>query len=233
MYLRKVKQKKTGRVYVSIVESFRDKETKKTKSRTIKSLGYLDELIKQYPDPIKHFEGVIAEMNIERLNCNADILVKYKPSEQLSVGTNNRKNFGYAAFSSIYHSLEIDKFLINRQRSTKIEANTNNIMKLLVYSRLFNPSSKKNAYENREQFFENSNYSLDDIYRALTFFNKKGNELQLWINDKVKAKYGRDTSLVYYDVTNYYFESDAEDDFRKKGVSKEHRPNPIVQMGLF
>src|SRR6056297_1014084 len=233
MYLRKVKQKKTGRVYVSIVESYRDKETKKTKSRTIKSLGYLDELIHEYPDPIKHFEGVIAKMNTERLNGNSDILLKYNPSEKLLVGTNNRSNFGYSAFSSIYHELEIDKFLINRQRSTKIEANTNNIMKLLVYSRLLNPGSKKQAYENRGQFFENSNYSLDDIYRALTFFNKKGNELQLWINDKVKAKYGRDTSLVYYDVTNYYFESDAEDDFRKKGVSKEHRPNPIVQMGLF
>jgi len=233
MYLRKVKEKKTGRVYVSIVESYRDKETKKTKSRTIKSLGYLDELIHKYPYPIKHFEGVIAKMNTERLNGNADILLKYKPSDKLLIGTNNRSNFGYSAFSSIYHELEIDKFLINRQRSTKIEANTNNIMKLLVYSRLLNPGSKKQAYENRGQFFENSNYSLDDIYRALTFFNKKGNELQLWINDKVKAKYGRDTSLVYYDVTNYYFESDAEDDFRKKGVSKEHRPNPIVQMGLF
>ena len=233
MYLRKVNQKHTGRIYLSIVESYRDKETKKTRSRTIKSLGYMDELINEYPDPIKHFENEIDRMNHEKSKNDVDILVKYKSSEKLSVGTNNRKNFGYAAFSSIYHTLEIDKFLINRQRSTKIEANTNHIMKLLLYSRLLNPSSKKQAYEQRDTFFEKTNYSLDDVYRALSFFNDKGNELQLWINNKIKENYDRDTSLVYYDVTNYYFESDKADDFRRKGVSKEHRPNPIVQMGLF
>jgi len=233
MYLRKVKQKNTGRTYLSIVEGYRDKETKKPRSRTIKSLGYLDDLMKEYPDPIKHFEEVIVIMKQEKADNEIDILVKYKSTEKLNVGTNNRKNFGYAAFSSIYHELEIDKFLINRQRSTKIEASTNNIMKLLVYSRLLKPGSKKAAFDNKETYFEKTNYSLDDLYRALSFFNKKGNELQLWINDKIKAKYGRDTSLVYYDVTNYYFESEKEDDFRRKGVSKEHRPNPIVQMGLF
>jgi len=233
MYLRKVKQKNTGRTYLSIVEGYRDKETKKPRSRTIKSLGYLDDLMKEYTDPIKHFEEVIVIMKQEKADNEIDILVKYKSTEKLNVGTNNRKNFGYAAFSSIYHELEIDKFLINRQRSTKIEASTNNIMKLLVYSRLLKPGSKKAAFDNKETYFEKTNYSLDDLYRALSFFNKKGNELQLWINDKIKAKYGRDTSLVYYDVTNYYFESEKEDDFRRKGVSKEHRPNPIVQMGLF
>ena len=233
MYLRKVKQKKTGRTYLSIVEGYRDKETKKPRSKTIESLGYLDDLVKKYPDPIKHFEEVIEKMKLDKSKNEIDILVKYKSSEKLELGTNNRKNFGYAAFSSIYHELEIDKFLINRQRSTKIEASTNNIMKLLVYSRLLNPGSKKAAFDNRDTYFEKTNYSIDDVYRALTFFNQKGNELQLWINDKIKANYGRDTSLVYYDVTNYYFESEKEDDFRRKGVSKEHRPNPIVQMGLF
>jgi len=233
MYLRKMKQKHTGRTYLSIVEGYRDKETKKSKSRTIQSLGYLDELIKEYPDPIKHFEEVIEEMKRNKADSEVDILVKYKSSEKLMVGTNNRKNFGYAAFSSIYHTLEIDKFLINRQRSTKIEASMNNIMKLLVFSRLLDPGSKKKAFDQRNTFFEKTNYTLDDVYRALSFFNEKGNELQLWINDRIKDNYGRDTSLVYYDVTNYYFESDKEDEFRRKGVSKEHRPNPIVQMGLF
>jgi len=233
MYLRKMKQKNTGRTYLSIVEGYRDKETRKSKSRTIQSLGYLDELVEDYPDPIKHFEKIIEEMKLKKADEEVDVSVKYKSSEKLSVGTNNRKNFGYAAFSSIYHTLEIDKFLINRQRSTKIEANTNHMMKLLVNSRLLEPGSKKKAYDNRDQFFEKTNYSLDDVYRSLSFFNEKGNELQLWINDRIKENYGRDTSLVYYDVTNYYFESDKEDDFRRKGVSKEHRPNPIVQMGLF
>ncbi|BEP29561.1 IS1634 family transposase [Helicovermis profundi] len=233
MYLRKIKQKKSGRTYLSIVESYRDKETKKPRSRTIQSLGYLDELYKDYTDPIEHFENIVKEMNHESSVKEIDVLVKYKSSEKLSIGTNNRKNFGYAALSSIYHTLEIDKFLINRQRSTKIEANTNHIMKLLINSRLLEPGSKKQAYDNRDMFFEKTNYSLDDVYRSLSFFNEKSNELQLWINDRIKENYSRDTNLVYYDVTNYYFESDKTDDFRRKGVSKEHRPNPIVQMGLF
>ncbi len=233
MYLKKSKNNKTGRTYLAIAESYRDKETKKSKSRTIKSLGYLDELENDFLDPIDHFTKLVNEMENQRLSEKEKIKVEFSSDEKLIVNTNNRKNFGYAAFSSIYHTLEIDKFLVNRQRSTKIEANTNHIMKLLVYSRLLNPGSKKQAYENRESFFEKTNYSLDDVYRTLSFFNDKSNELQLWINKRIKSKYDRDSSLVYYDVTNYYFESDKTDDFRKKGVSKEHRPNPIVQMGLF
>ncbi len=233
MFLKKTKNNKTGRTYLSVVESYRDKTTGKSKRRTIKSFGYFDELEKIYNDPIKYCNHEIEKLIEESCVENSPIKFQIRPKEMLQIGTNNRKNFGYAAFSSIYHTLEIDKFLINRQRSTKIEASTNNIMKLLVFSRLLNPGSKKKAYENRDDFFERSNYSLDDVYRALSFFNDKGNELQLWMNDKIKNNYGRDTSLVYYDVTNYYFESDKEDAFRCKGVSKEHRPNPIIQMGLF
>lgn len=233
MYLKKINKKNPDRTYLIIAESYRDKETKKTKSRTVQSLGYLDELEKKYDDPLAYFKQVVEQMNNEIAQKKAPLQVLYDVEEKLSIGTNNRKTFGYAPFSSIYHALEIDKFLINRQRSTKIEASMNNIMKLLVFSRLLSPSSKKKAYEDRDQFFEKTNYSLDDVYRSLSFFNNKGNELQQWINERIKTLYGRDTSLVYYDVTNYYFESDYEDEFRRKGVSKEHRPNPIVQMGLF
>lgn len=233
MYLNKIKNKKTNRVYLTISETYRNRDTKKSVTRLVQSLGYLDELEKTYPDPIAHFTKMVAEMNQAQALTKMPIHIAIDPNEQLTVGTNNRKNFGHAAFSAIYHTLEIDKFLINRQRSTKIEASTNNIMKLLVFSRLLSPGSKKQAFENRDQFFERSDYTLDDVYRALTFFNDKGKELQLWMHNKITENYGRDTSLVYYDVTNYYFESDYEDDFRRKGVSKEHRPNPIIQMGLF
>ena len=76
-------------------------------------------------------------------------------------------------------------------------------------------------------------YSLDDVYRCLSFLDKHRENLQIWMNDRIKKNYGRDTSLIYYDVTNYYFETDEQNDFLRKGVCKEHRPNPIVQMGLF
>ncbi len=104
---------------------------------------------------------------------------------------------------------------------------------MLVFSRLLYPSSKKTTYENKDVFFEKTNFSLDDLYRCLSFFNKHKESLQLWLHERVKKHYNRNTKLIYCDVTNYYFEIDKQDELRKKGVSKERRPNPIVQMGLF
>ncbi len=81
-------------------------------------------------------------------------------------------------------------------------------------------------------FFEKSDFSLDDVYRSLSFFNKHRDSLQLWLHERIETQYNRNTDLVYYDLTNYYFEIDEQDELRRKGVSKEHRPDPIVQMGL-
>ena len=96
---------------------------------------------------------------------------------------------------------------------------------MLVYSRILAPASKKSSFDHREMFFEKTNYSIDDVYRCLSFLNKHKETIQVWMNDKIKENYGRDTSLIYYDVTNYYFETDEQNDFPRKGVSKEHRPN--------
>ena len=102
-------------------------------------------------------------------------------------------------------------------------------MKMLVYSRLLFPVSKKSSYDNRERFFENTDYSLDDIYRCLSFLDKHRENLQVWMNDRIKKNYGRDTSLIYYDVTNYYFETDEPNDFLRKGVCKEYRPRACLK----
>lgn len=233
MYLRKNFNKKTGRTYLSIIHNYRDKETKSTKAKVIKSIGYLDELEKEYDDPIAYFTEEAKQMDAKRLLENAPVSFTITRDELISTDSVNRKNFGYAALSKIYHELGIHTFLTNRQRHSNEEYDANSIMKMLVFSRLLNPASKKKSFEERERFFENSDYSLDDVYRCLSLFNKHKDNLQVWINDKIKQGYGRDTKLVYYDVTNYYFETDKIDDFKRKGVSKEHRPNPIVQMGLF
>lgn len=233
MFLRKAINKKTGRTYLSIVHSYWIAEEKKTRSKVIKSLGYLDELEKEFEDPITFFTTMAKEMETERKKDNAAYSFSINKKECLDINSNNMKNFGYTALSKLYHELGIHTFLTNRQRHTKDEYDADTIMKLLVFSRLLLPASKKKTYENKNWFFEKVNYSLDDVYRCLTFLNKHKNTLQLWINNKIKDLYGRDTSLIYYDVTNYYFETDKIDDFKRKGVSKEHRPNPIVQMGLF
>lgn len=233
MFLRKATNRKTGRTYLSIVHGYYDPKSHSSRTKTIKSLGYLDELEKIYDDPIAHFSALANEMENERKKENASYSFSINKQEKLTSGSDLTRNFGYAALSSIYHELGIHSFLKNRQRYTKNEFDSNVIMQMLVYSRILFPASKKASYEKRGRFFEKTDYSLDDVYRCLTFLDKYKEDIQAWLNDRVTELYGRDTSLLYYDVTNYYFEIDENDDFRKKGVCKEHRPNPIVQMGLF
>lgn len=232
MHLKKVKTA-SGRIYLSIADSYYDKQRKMSRSKTIESLGYLDDLEKLYDDPIAHFSKRVEQLKEDKKIKQAPINFTFYDSDRLCTGDDFRKNFGYAALSKIYHELGIHTFLTNRQRHSNEEYDANAIMKMLVYSRLIAPSSKKASYDNKDIFFEKTDFSLNDVYRCLSFFEKQKENLQIWVNDKIKENYGRDTSLIYYDVTNYYFESDDQDDFKRKGVSKEHRPNPIVQMGLF
>ena len=221
-----------GRKYLSIVQGYRDPVTKKVRHKTVKSLGYLDELAKHYPDPIAYFRSVVEEMNKKAALEKEPVKLDIDPQETLTEGPANRKNIGYAALSKLYHELGLNIFFYNNSRSFKSEFNTNNIMKLLVFSRILAPASKKKTYEGKERYFENTDFSLDDIYRCLTQVVAFKDSLQLYLHRKMKDKFGRSTELVYYDVTNYYFETDRQDELRKKGVSKEHRPDPIVQMGL-
>ena len=232
MYLKKTPNAQ-GRIRLSIVDNYYDKQKKCSRQKTIESIGFLDELEKIYEDPISHFQKRVELLNQQKKEKQAPINFTFYDSDRLCIGDNLRKNFGYAAFSKIYHELKLDTFFNNRQRHTKESYDANTIMKMLVYSRLLAPASKKASYDNRDQFFEKTDYSLDDVYRCLTFLNRHKENLQVWMNDRIKEQYGRDTSLIYYDVTNYYFETDEQTDLLRKGVSKEHRPNPIVQMGLF
>lgn len=231
MFLKQTKSK-NGRIFLSIVESYYDKEKKSTKAVTVKKIGYLDDFKDQYADPISHFKNLAKEMTLDKQQENEPVVLKLSKNEVLD-NSNFDFNYGYLALSKIYHSLELDQLLKKLQRKHDFQFDSNAIMKLLIYTRAICPGSKKNAFENKELFFDRFDFSLDDIYRSLSFFNDYSDDIQMWLNKMVKEKYGRNTNLVYYDVTNYYFEIDESDDFRKKGVSKEHRPDPIVQMGLF
>ena len=234
MYLKKSKNNKTGRTYLYIADGYHDREKGYTKTITVQSLGYLDVLEKQYDDPIAHFTEVVKQMNEEKKQQNLSVPMQVSLNEKLEINTNNLYNFGYSALSKIYHELEIDKFLISKFKSRDVsEFKINNIIKLLTFSRCLFPDSKKSTYDNRNIFFENTNFSLKEVYNTLTYIEPFKESLQSYIYDHIQEQYKPKNECVFYDVTNYYFEIDDNDDFRKKGVSKEHRPNPIVQMGLF
>lgn len=227
----KQSRRKDGRVYLTIEKAYRDKATGKSKAKTIQSLGYLDELEKKYDDPVAHFKEVARKMT-EAENSDKKLTLAINMDEKLSVGTDNRKNFGYAAILKIYHELAMDAFFKNKSRHENFDYNTNSIMIMLVVSRLLSPGSKKKAFGEKERYFERFNFSLADVYRSLSHFSKIATEFQRYLSSQISAKYGRNTKTIYYDVTNFYFEIDEADEFRKSGLSKEKRRDPIVQMGL-
>lgn len=234
MYLKKTKTK-NGRIHLSIVDSYYDKIKKYARQVTIESLGYLDEAEKHYDDPIAHFQQRVEELKKAKKEQKEPIRLELSMNEKLKKEKTYRKNFGHVIFSHIYHHLGLHTFWKNRSHRRNFDFDANIIFKLLIFTRLLYPGSKSQSFENRFLFFERNNFNLQDVYRALTFFNEKKDDVLKWLHDRITEKYERDTSRVFYDVTNYYFETDTvdEEDYRRKGVSKEHRPNPIVQMGLF
>lgn len=232
MYVKQIFEKRTGRTFLTVVEGYREPGTGKVKQKTVMSIGYLDELEKEYDDPIAHYKSVAKKMTEEAKEASKLLTFNFIANETIDTSTVLRKNLGFSVLSYFYHKLEINKFFINRQRNLNIEYSLNNIFQMFVYSRVLLPSSKKASFENMENYFLDFNFHINHIYRALKYFNSYKNDLLLHIHEMVRLNYGRDTSNVYYDVTNYYFEIKEPDDFRKKGVSKEHRTTPIVQMGL-
>lgn len=235
MYLKRTK-KNNGRVYYSIADGYWDKDRGHTRTKTVESIGYHDELLQQYEDPYAHFSEVVKEMNRQEKMAAAEYTVSARKGQRLEKNTSTRRNYGYIIIMSLYYELGLDGFLTNRQRrNSKLECNTSSIMKLLVINRILSPGSKKRAFEGRGRYFDferKDAFKLADVYRALSFYATLEEDVQLLLHNRITKNYGRNLDMVYYDVTNYYFEIDEEDELRRKGVSKEHRPNPIVQFGL-
>jgi transposase len=235
MFLKSATNNKTGRTYLSMAESYREKGKKYSRTSTVESFGYLDELQKVYDDPIAHFTAYVEEKNKQKASKDAEYIVKERKDVILPKNTAGRKNFGYIAILLIYYELGLDRLIVNRQRGRNFGYNTSSILKLLVVSRILEPASKKHTFEQRGTYFDfekEDAFSLMDIYRSLTYLAEIDATIQLHIHKRITEKYGRNTNLLYYDTTNYYFEIDMEDELRAKGPSKEHRPDPIVQLGL-
>ena len=225
-----VKQKKKG-TYLIIEKKYWDKEKKKSVTEHYKTLGYLHELEEDISDPIAHFKGEVDQMNVVQ-KAQGKMAMTIDMNEELPQDTHVRYNLGYAVILKIYHELELDRLFNNKARHEKFEYNTNSIMTLLVITRILHPSSKKSSYEYRDMYFERFDFELYDVYRALSHFSKIGEQCQSFISDRIFSNYGRNTELVYFDVTNIYFEIDKTDNLRKRGKEKNNRPDPIVQVAL-
>ena len=225
-----IKEKKNG-TYLTIEKKFWDKVNKKPITEHYEALGFVHELQRQYTDPIAHFKKIVEQMNADEKAGNK-LALTIDMNEQLSEESDFRYNLGYAVIMKIYHELELDRFFNNKARHENFEYNTNSIMKLLAITRILHPSSKRSSYEYKDRFFERFDFELYDVYRALSHFSKTGMECQQFISDQINTRFGRNTKLMYFDVTNFHFEIDRTDDLRKRGKEKNHRPDPIIQMAL-
>lgn len=240
MYLQKSKNQ-AGRVYLSFVQGYR--QNGKVKHKTIEKIGYLDDLKKIYDDPISHFKAIANERNCA--SAYMDKKLEINLSEKLQKNMSFRKNLGYAVPKAIYETLGLYDFFQYKQRFINSEFNLNSIFSMLIYNRMLFPSSIMHAYETKDKFFESFNFELEDCYRALNYFERYSEEIQKLLAARTRELFGRDPHLGYWDVTNYYFEIPYEDEDifdnegslikkgqKKRGPSKEHRKDPIVQMGL-
>jgi transposase len=229
MYLKQTK-KASGRNYLSIVRGYR--KDGKVKTRTVESLGYLDELEAKYPDPIAHFKEVCDRRNKKDGEASAAQTITFRPLQRIDMRADGRKNIGCAVALSHYNSLGIEKALRNAMRDSKAAYDINAVFRLLVIERMLNPSSRLSAYENKGSYFFRSGFTDDDVYRSLDSLAKSKRSVIAAMNRAIESSGRRGMGHVFYDVTNCYFEIDEEDGLRRRGVEKNRRPGPIIQMGL-
>lgn len=180
---------------------------------------------------IDNIRKYISELNIED---EEDIIKKeFNPNKRISPNEKRSFNVGYLFLDKLYNQLNIKNICDSIQNKYQFHFDLNEILSYLVYARIIYPSSKLETYKQCKNFIKCPSFELHDEYRALNYIaqNLDFIQEQLFINSKEIMN--RNSKVIYYDCTNYFFEIDNQDELRKYGISKEHRPNPIVGMGLF
>lgn len=207
----------------------------RTTTKTVEKIGTYDEIKEKCGDmePLEWAKKYAAKRSAEEKAAKQDVIMKCSSSMLIDKNVRRSCNAGYLFLLDIYYSLGIDKICAEISEKYKFEYDLNEILSLLVCSRIIAPGSKRSSLEESNGFVEQPKCSLHQIYRALEVIAKENDFFQSQLYKNSQSITERRKDVLYYDCTNYYFEIEDEDDFRKYGVSKEHRPNPIVQMGLF
>ena len=230
MRLQIIKSKNAQSLYV--VKSVY--HNKKRTNKVVEKLGTYEKLKHTLDeDPIEWAKKYVEKLNEQEKNGTRTILVKYNPSKVIEKNQQISFNGGYLFLEKIYYELGLDNICKDISQKYKFAYDLNNILSRLIYSRIIYPSSKLATFELSKKYIEQPNFELHDIYRALEVIAKETDFIQseLYKNSLKVSK--RNTNILYYDCTNYFFEIEQESGLRQYGPSKEHRPNPITQMGLF
>lgn len=225
-FLKKTNNKKG--TYLQIYESYYDPERKGGAHRSYKPVGYVHELVESgIEDPISHFQVEVDELNRQHNEKKAAEKVKTISDDS------PEKLLGYFPLKNINDSLRAKQYIDFMQTATDYRFNVFDMMSALVYSRVVHPCSKSKTYDEvLPKLFESTDFSLDQIYTGLEYLGMEYEKVIEIYNHQINLKYKFDTTHTYFDCTNFYFEIDREDDFRRKGPSKENRREPLVGLGL-
>jgi transposase len=224
---------------------------KKVTTKNVKRIGKHSELLKDHPDPLAYAREQVAEYNrqIKENKVDMTVTVDFDKKVQATddvVSASTRLNIGYFILQAVYNDLHIHDFFRVASVGTKIEYDPDEINRFLTYARILDPCSKLGTYDNLSTYYEKPEIDYHQILRFMSFLSEHYDAYIEHLFKYSGSVVERDTSVCYYDCTNYYFETEYQDPdlmdtetgeifrgFRRYGHSKEHRPNPIVQMGLF
>ena len=228
-----VSRSKNATLYY-VQKSYRT-DSGKSSTRTVERLGTIEEVKARFGEEntleaMKEYVKALTKADKEQ---NRDVVIKLSQNKLIKKGEQRSYNVGYLFLQKVYYELGLDKICKKIEKRYKNEYDLNSILSMLLYTRILYPGSKLSSLEDAKKFIEQPTADIHQVYRALSLLSKESDNIQAAVY-KNSLKLGkRNDKVLYYDCTNYYFETEEESGLRQYGYSKEHRPNPIVQMGLF
>jgi len=208
----------------------------KHSSKIVEKLGTVAELEKMLGgrDPIEWAREYVDELTRKEKEQTREIMIKYSPVKQIAKGKQRSFNGGYLFLQRIYHALGLDKICAMIKKKYKFEYDLNSILSRLLYARIIYPASKLATFRLSKKFIEQPKFDLQHIYRALTVLAKEADLIQAELYKHSLKLSARNTGVLYYDCTNYFFEIEQDEGLKQyTSNAKDHKPNPVVQMGLF
>ena len=207
----------------------------KSSTRTVERLGTIEEVRARFGEEntMEAVKAYVRELTKADREQRRDITVKLSQSKMIKKDEQRCYNGGYLFLQKIYHELGLDRICNKIAKKRKNGYDLNGILSMLLYTRILYPGSKLSSLEDARRFIEQPEADIHQVYRALSLLAEESDDIQAAVYKNSLKLGARRDKVIYYDCTNYYFESEEEGGLRQYGHSKENRPNPIVQMGLF
>ena len=227
--LQVIKSKNAASLY--IVKSIY--ENGKRSSKVVEKLGTYEELSKIYEDPIAWGKAYAKKLTEAEKESYRKVIISRTQSKLIKKNMQTSFNGGYLFLQQLYHQLGLNSICKEISKNYKFTFNLDSILSRLIYGRILFPSSKLNTYQESKTLLEQPDFEIHQVYRALEVIAKETNFIQSELYKNSLSVSKRNDRILYYDCTNYFFEIEQEEGLKQYGVGKDHKPNPIVEMGLF